>query len=569
MFLGNVVLIDFSPGVYHLQDPRSLVYNFDPYLGSIMPVKEFDFSALNEYITSSKDQFLWDIAKKNSKKYIGSSSSMTAVLSHFHYLLSNWRPISTGNLSQAFPDPLRSFTKLSRAPASVFLRYKDGVYAIDADKEHDTANILMNLGKSMEKLLTTPKEEFEKYRRSSREKIDPETIPSEAYHYSTCGDFLMRAQLDAHDPRLPGSGMFDLKTRAVVSIRMDAKNYEDGLGYQIKGRFGAFESFEREFFDMIRSAFLKYSLQVRIGRMDGIFVAFHNIRRIFGFQYFSLPELDQTLHGQYDTVLGDKEFRLSLGLWNIVLEKATKKFPNRSLRFLFETRDAKTPFMYIFAEPVSEQEIDDIQSRNKAEIEALQKKLLSPDEGEVEAVFAERASAEARADELDTIERIGDREQEGVESATEATEMGADAAESGTINVDGPGAEPNVASTGLTNTPAPTGTAPREIFAACLSTRNRVNDKYVERPFNLRPQHRWEVEYDIRPFIDQQRAQRFYAASKRRRERELAKDDKEGPNSFGMSYLNMLRKLSKEGSAYRAGLDKLERELGVVTLYDR
>lgn len=139
----------------------------------------------------------------------------------------------------------------------------------------------------------------------------------------------MRSQLDAHDARLPGTGMFDLKTRAVVSIRMDAKHYQHGVGYQIKTRQGEWESFEREYFDMIRSAFLKYSLQVRMGRMDGIFVAFHNTERIFGFQYVSLPEMDHCLHGQWDTSLGDQEFKLSLNLLNKILDRATKKFPEQ------------------------------------------------------------------------------------------------------------------------------------------------------------------------------------------------------------------------------------------------
>jgi hypothetical protein len=82
--------------------------------------------------------------------------------------------------------------------------------------------------------------------------------------------------------------MFDLKTRAVVSIRMEATEHERGMGYEIRRRYGKWESYEREYFDMIRAAFLKYSLQVRVGRMDGIFVAYHNIERIFGFQYIPL-----------------------------------------------------------------------------------------------------------------------------------------------------------------------------------------------------------------------------------------------------------------------------------------
>ena len=323
-----------SPGVYQLQDPRSRVYNFDPYLQNIMPVAEFDFNALKEYITSSRDQSLKKLAKEYGKRYVGSTSSMTDVLAHFHFLLSQWRPINSSMMSKNFPAPFQTFTELQRSPSAIFLRWKDGSYAIDADKEFATANVLSMLGKSMEKLLTLPTEDFERYRKSSSDQYaKDEQIAPESYHYSTMGDFLMRSQLDAHDPRLPGTGMFDLKTRAVVSVRMDVKNYEEGTGYQIKSQHGEYESYEREFFDMIRAAFLKYSMQVRMGRMDGIFVAFHNVQRIFGFQYISLPEMDNAVHGQWDTALGDQEFKLSLDLLNKILDKATAKFPEMVSKF--------------------------------------------------------------------------------------------------------------------------------------------------------------------------------------------------------------------------------------------
>ncbi|KAL8870843.1 MAG: hypothetical protein Q9174_003205 [Haloplaca sp. 1 TL-2023] len=368
----------FNPGVYHLQDPRSRVFNFDPYLQSIMPVNEFDFKALKEYITSSRDTALRDLASAHNKRYVGSSSSMTAMLAHFHFLLSQWRSINTSMLSREFPEKhIYKFTEIQRTPAAIFLKWRDGSYAIDADKEFANANILMSLGKSMEKLLTLKTEDFERYRKSSSDKVSPEdqTAP-ESYHYSTMGDFIMRSQLDAHDPRLPGTGMFDLKTRAVVSVRMDMDNYEESKGYQIKSRQGAWESYEREYFDMIRAAFLKYSLQVRMGRMDGIFVAFHNIDRIFGFQYISLAEMDSTLHSQWDTTLGDQEFKFSVSLLNEILDKATKKYPNTSLRLHFETREAQTPFMYVFAEPVTEDQITAIQTANDAKIQAIEDDLM-------------------------------------------------------------------------------------------------------------------------------------------------------------------------------------------------
>lgn len=509
-----------SPGVYQLRDPRSRVYNFDPYLGQIMPVTEFDFNALKEYITSSKDDTLRNHAIKQKKKYSGSSSSMTSVLSQFHYLLSAWRGIDTRTLSQGFPDKLRSFTRLLRSPAAMFLHYQDGVYAIDADKEFDSANILMNLGKSMEKLLTMPKEDFERYRRSSENKItyeEEQAIP-ESYHYSTYGDFIMRSQLDAYDPRLPGTGMFDLKTRAVVSIRMDAKNFEHGLGYEIKTRFGDFESYEREFYDMIRAAFLKYSLQVRIGRMDGIFVAFHNVERIFGFQYVSLPEMDQTLHGTSNTALGDKEFELSLGLWNEILNKATEKYPEQSLRFHFETRDAVTPFMYIFVEPVTKEEIHAIQNSKKAEIDAYQQRLLnlkpSEDDSDLDAPQVE-----------ETAET----------SAAEAEEEA-----------------------------APKG----ELLAMALTIRNKVNDEYVDRPTEGFNEHdKWQVEYELSELSPAQ-GHVLYKMCKTRRMRGLEGRGEDELEVASNVYIRRLRQISKEGRKYRERENQLDKELGIVLLED-
>jgi hypothetical protein len=317
----------FNPGVYRLQDPRSRIFNFDPYLEKIMPVNEFDFDALSEYKTSSKDEALLDLTKRLGTKFTGSTSSMSGVLQHFHFLLSNFRDLTHTMLSRGFPDPSKKFSKITFGPDAIFLRYKDGIYAIDADKTYDSPNIMSWLGHSLEKLLTTERSEFELFRRSSPEPAPAEDNSSRCYHYSKQGNMLMRSQLDAQDPRLPGTGVFDLKTRAVVSIRMNHKEYESGSGYQLRYAQGEWESFEREFYDMTRATLLKYSLQVRMGRMDGIFLAYHNIERIFGFQYLPLSEMDKVLHGQDDTVLGDQEFKLSIALMDELLSKATAMFP--------------------------------------------------------------------------------------------------------------------------------------------------------------------------------------------------------------------------------------------------
>lgn len=295
-----------------------------------MPVREFDFNTLAIFTPPSKDQTLATIARESKKKYIASTSSMTGVLKHFHFLLSCWRGINFTMLSKAFPAGLQSFTKMTRCPDAIFLKWKKGVYAVDADKMYDGANVLSLMGRYMEKLLTLDKKSFERHRVGSEDQVtEAERKEPEAFHYSTLGDFILRSQLDAYDARLPGTGMFDLKTRAVVPIRMDSGDFEWGMGYEIRSLRGEWQSFEREYHDMIRSTMLKYSLQVRMGRMDGIFVAFHNIARIFGFQYVSLDEMDNALHGQWDRTLGDQEFLASVSLMNDVFNRATEKFPEQ------------------------------------------------------------------------------------------------------------------------------------------------------------------------------------------------------------------------------------------------
>ncbi|KAL5334773.1 Pet127-domain-containing protein [Aspergillus crustosus] len=523
----------FNPGVYHLRDRRTRVYNFDPYLGSIMPVSQFDFAALKDYITSSKDGTLRKYAIKNKKKYIGSSSSMTGTLTHFHLLLSAFRPLSLNMLSRAFSENLDTFTRLSRAPAAMFLRYQNGVYAIDADKEFDSANILMNLGKSMEKLLTLPKEEFERYRITHKNKITPEeeALTPEAFHYSTYGDFLMRSQLDAYDPRMPGTGMFDLKTRAVVSIRMDVRNFEKGLGYQIKQPLGKYESFEREYYDMIRSAFLKYSLQVRVGRMDGIFVAFHNIEKIFGFQYVSLGEMDYALHGQNDRSLGDTEFQLSLQLWNRILNMATTKYPKQNLRFHFEAREGTPHYMNVFYEPVTDEQIIAIQTKNQAEIDAFQKRILNlkpktNNQGTPPSSFTPASSTQPTPSNQDLQ----------VESSKTASS-------------------------------APDKNPDHKISGMVIRITNRQNGTIVTRPEKFKKDHAWSVEFDIEELACSQ-AQKQYASCAARRKKILADGREDIPEEKLSSYIRILRELSKKGRQLAKRDQALDKKNGVIVCDD-
>ena len=100
---------------------------------------------------------------------------------------------------------------------------------------------------------------------------------------------------------------------------------QENSGYQIRSLQGDLESFEREYYDLIRSAFLKYSFQARIGNMDGVFVAYHNTEKLFGFQYIPLTEMDERLFGSHEA--GDKVFEKCVGLLENLVDGIVDSFP--------------------------------------------------------------------------------------------------------------------------------------------------------------------------------------------------------------------------------------------------
>ena len=233
-----------------------------------------------------------------------------------------------------------------------------------------------------------PPEEFRRLLRDSPNPAAESGEIREAYRYAKVGvvslagkfigtltvwkqsrKFVMRSQLDCHDPRLPGTGVFDIKTRAVLPVRMDIMNYKQHSTYPIRTLQGELESFEREYHDLIRSAFLKYSFQARIGNMDGILVAHHNTARIFGFRYIPLSEMDACLFGGEDR--GDAVFEKCVLLLEEILMEVIGVFPDQvrfdrlilvllcltfrkqTVRCLFETCQDK---LDVFVEPEAHDE---------------------------------------------------------------------------------------------------------------------------------------------------------------------------------------------------------------------
>lgn len=389
----------FSPGVHHLQDPRTKVYNFNPYLKNILPINEFDFQHITQYITSEKDQIMLKLSKLLGTKYYSSTSSMTGVLSHMHFLLSNFRPVYLGDFSKHVKGPPHSnFSRGAKLPASVIVRQIQGHYAIDSDKSSDKEMILSMLGHSLERLLTSSPEDFDKYKLSNKSEENSEAQlsmekNSNAYHYAKMGNFIMRSQLDCKDSRLPGTGTFDLKTRAVAAIRHDLAIHETvTTGYELIKNVGEYESYERELKELSKATLLKYSLQARIGNMDGIFVAFHNIAKIFGFQYLPLTSIDKILHSVGNTSkpitdsiykddpsiieqnemkeklaskIAQDEFTISMKLYQFILDLITSEYlPKTSFRMIVKAipYGKYETVLKVLAHPVTDSEINEIQT---------------------------------------------------------------------------------------------------------------------------------------------------------------------------------------------------------------
>lgn len=338
------------------QCPRTGVHNFVSSLKKIPPISRFKPELLPPYVTPFHDKNLRKAFSehKDKVKYLGATSTTTAALQHMHFLISKWRPLNHEMLSKSLTLANVHPTRAHSAPTSVVLKPAgDQQWVVNSDFDFSNSNSeLMQVGHMLELKLTVSPEEFDKYLtkedtsdgQAEQKEIEESNKPVESsehsYNYAKIGSFLVRSQLDARHPRLSttgGQGYFDIKTRAVLAVRMDPLDrYYDARNYNITKSTGEWSSFEREMYDLSRTMLLKYSLQARIGQMDGIFIAHHNLNDILGFQFLSFADMDEILHGQRDeesqdiySGLGGQEFKLSFIMLEQIFDTIAEKLPGQ------------------------------------------------------------------------------------------------------------------------------------------------------------------------------------------------------------------------------------------------
>ncbi|KAJ3303744.1 hypothetical protein HDV03_003521 [Kappamyces sp. JEL0829] len=334
-------------------------WKFDSYLEKIPQLQDFNMDKLKTFVRAAHDDQLHEVGdaaladpfgqvtRSVRAKFCSSTSSVTGVLAQIFALVTNQIHVNTAQ----FSDPIQFNVSKRLSPflnsgTKIQLLYRNGVYTIDEVGKQSPVEDLMQYGHLLELFLTLNRQDFAYYLNNYSGPRPLAADSPESYHYGLFQkNIVLRSQLDSHHPGLPKK-TFDLKTRALLPLRIDLESYKNHLSwYRITQKTGHLCSFEREHYDMVRNAFMKYSTQVRIGDMDGIFVAYHNTQTIFGFEYFSLEDMDVALYGS--KAMGEQLFIIGLQILHKIVSFCVERFPKQDTKLFFAKPSGHTLDIFI------------------------------------------------------------------------------------------------------------------------------------------------------------------------------------------------------------------------------
>lgn len=299
------------------------------YLRTIIPPEKIDWNRIPKYISARDDMRAHSIAAEApGVRYATSTSSITPTLAQLYHLLSNFRDTDlVGGLSMRLSELPGTFAKFQRRPIAFELRRSKShshVYSINA---HESMNrgprVLLELGNTIERMLTMDADQFlSTFVRQHVSDTVATGDEEQFYHYSVASSLLLRAQIDCRDGN--SGNVFDVKTRAIAPIRYNLIDYRKHESHRVKSLRGISNSFEREFYDMVRTVFIKYALQLRIGRMGGALIAYHNTSELLGFEYVPLEEIEAYVYG--GSAWADAAFASSIRMLEALLERVHEAF---------------------------------------------------------------------------------------------------------------------------------------------------------------------------------------------------------------------------------------------------
>lgn len=334
-----------GPDIVHFDAPDGTP-RFPEYFRQIRHVDDIDHSRFGDFTTSSRDVKLAQLARHQGATILGSTSSVTTMCVQMHLLMmGDWLPEEqyqrwakkkrqNGKPQVGFVRNKMS-NRLARVlckPSGAMLRQRPGgVWGVDALPSSDKPQneVLIKLGRQMESMLTMEPQEFD-----DKLLIDSVVDPNEplegqdAYSYAKIDSTILRSQLDVLGTQLKGrKKVLDLKTRAVLPVRLNPSEYEQYQTYRLETLKGEYHSYEREQNDIFRTILLKYAFQAKIGDMNGILLAYHNTKEVFGFQHMDINYMDSKLFG--DTRRGEVAFKLYMQMYDRLLTFVTGRFPDQ------------------------------------------------------------------------------------------------------------------------------------------------------------------------------------------------------------------------------------------------
>ena len=158
-------------------------------------------------------------------------------------------------------------------------------------------------------------------------------VADDYHRYMILNDQIaLRSQIDCKATTSAGEIVFEIKSRAVAPLRYDIFRYTDYLDYSLNQVTGYLHSYEREYYDLIRGAFLKYYFQLKIGQMDGAFIGYHNTVSSFGFEYARVSEIERLLFG--DSYKADMTFVMTTRLLSFLLDHVIKEVQSETFEFI-------------------------------------------------------------------------------------------------------------------------------------------------------------------------------------------------------------------------------------------
>jgi hypothetical protein len=229
--------------------------------------------------------------------------------------------------------------------------------------------------------------------------------------------------------------------------------------------------------------------------------------------------------------------------------------------------------MYIFAEPVTEEQVEVIQNKNQAQAREFERTVVGIQNEEEEKIQKEWGNISERLEaelEEDQEGKGGAEYDEGVVTQQGNIVIGEDGLvedieqESMTDDVAEPVEEAE------TDLPADSEaiiesleqslseSTANNILGMTLTIRNRVNGTYVPRPEILTANDSWDIEYSLSEIPSKASAARLYSAVKDRRQKLLVFEPLEDGTVDG--YREMLRMFSKRGRLWRNDMDKNDRK---------